>query len=254
MKDDLLTLLKDFQPQSCDLAPHSVFYTDKTPSYDYATIVFPIFGTKYFAVLASRNGFNEKLARTVIETTNGNTKKIVKSQLIRILQNSLWPNLVPFDSVACLSPSVANHFETVGLDLNMRCFRVFPVYHCEFSGSETAVVLNAMTHGTICTIDWNRNPEPKVLLKYKTSTAGTRGDKYYVDKFCSLLQILKSVHQDAGTLSIINYADEVLQITVFNKRASVSCKCWQSDNISFDKCFDFVRQFVYENSLPTLPG
>lgn len=107
MQNDLLKLLKEFQPQSCDLAPHSVIYTDKTPSYDFVAVVFPIHGTKYFAVLASRGSFNEKLARKVIETTNAKAKDISESVPICIVQNPSWPNLVPFDSVACLSPSVA---------------------------------------------------------------------------------------------------------------------------------------------------
>jgi len=248
--DFLMAILADFDPFPCEWASDAIIYSSSTPSYSYHAVVWPIDMTQYFAVLTARDSYTSQLARHVVKHVNSKGRQLNPEAPITLLEGLTASKDIRFDTVVCLAPFVADHYEATDPHFSALCFRVFPAYRCEFSGTETQATLNAMVHETICTVDWNRKPQPKIRMQFKSPDSGTRGNKYYVFDLAGFERALRTVCRRGGKMSVINYADRELTIASSKKVVSADCDLWRVDKLTGSECTDILRDFLHYDRLP----
>ena len=73
---------------------------------------------------------------------------------------------IKMDHAMFLKPEGHSLLKTENSFLHAHTLVAFPIYDCEFSGDESAEEIVLMRKEFVATIDWNRNPQPKVRLRF----------------------------------------------------------------------------------------
>jgi len=125
-------------------------------------------------------------------------------------------------------------------ELIAKTIEVFPIYHFEFSGSETPDEINYLKFHYLYTLDWKRKLSPKVLVHYNIGlNERIRGKKPVVVDYGNVRDyILISLENSLGFADVWNYLDEKIHIESKNKGLFIVGS--QSFNLKE------LQQFVYD--------
>ena len=117
-------------------------------------------GDGYLFQITMRDHFDEYLARSVLLYGLENKSRIVDATSKLLPEFSCPP--YEFESVVALSPRVHKVYESEFPDLNPFTYVLFPAYACEFTGDETAEILQWVKR-YLPRVDMKRDPWPQAM-------------------------------------------------------------------------------------------
>jgi hypothetical protein len=188
----------------------------QTPAHTFSTLIMPVRDTQEYYVLTARDSFNETLGKGVFEFLAGRHVSRDLMCPITILAGLSCPPYA-FDSVVVLGPVAHHKFQTENNNLHSRSFEIFPVFRCEFSGTEHPDLIDEIRHTCVDTLDWTRQPSPQVYIRFNNtkSQARTEGAKWVLTKIGPVLHELEELGDQTGSfVEIKNYKGEICWIIV----------------------------------------
>jgi hypothetical protein len=101
-------------------------------------------------------------------------------------------------------------------ELANRTTIVFPIYHFEFSGNETAEEIDAIREVSVYALDWKREPAPKMLIRFdspktKMKITGKIPSFYKYSSF-KIVILDETLVNSFGFVELTNYLGESIRI------------------------------------------
>ncbi len=249
----ILKTLKQHRVLSCVDSGLDVWaYTDCTPAasfHHYLTT-----GNKEQLLLsASFKSGGESLVRSVLR----NAKEWLGSspapdQTLTLISCA---DIAPFHAIALLGHAAHSLYQTFDSLLHRGTCVVFPVYECELSGGETPEVLRLIRQDFLPSLEWNREPHPKLRASFNNSATGV-GSVKKDPRLASLTKILSELRKMEGCpaswLRVQNWREEEMKIEVND--AAYVWNCSGSDAggaAAFDSMAERLRNFCVQGLEPT---
>ena len=211
---DLAHELSEHNPTPFESVPGAYIYHDQTPAHRFTTVVAPIDNGKHCLALASRDFFDQKLAKSVLAFLFNRLNSLSPKNPLRIVEGFTCEGF-SFDSVAVLSPSAGNQFEHENESLNKKTHVAFPMFRCELSGNEPPDLVDLIRHDFLPSLDWRRQPCPKILMAFwnpKTKIRSTRRKPSLTTLQNALTEIENSVGVEKAWIDLENYRGRLLRI------------------------------------------
>jgi hypothetical protein len=240
-----------------EFLPFTYLFLRQTPAHSFVTVIAPVLDGRNFLLLTARDIFDEKLAKRVIEFVSERQTLLDLSITIRILEGFCHPGY-SFDTVVVLGPEAHRKFQVENKSLHARSFEVFPAFRCEFTGSESADLIDEVRHVCVDTLDWKRSPSPQVYIRFQNARtkAGTIGAKWVLTKIDPIFHELQVLTDHAGSfVELMNYKGQTCRLIV--KGENYLANSPQADHdvlIPRDQIKSWVEHFLVEgNNLRDVP-
>lgn len=154
---------------------------------------------------------------------NGNVFDVLISQIDELVKKiDFWTlaktelkNVENFDSLIFAPFKYTTIPKSEFPDFDAKQVMVFPAYCHEVTGNESPKDLEIMLRKYLFAVDWNREPTPKVLYKFKNPKHkyGTAGKTYVIDKESNVYSALQKFETNDCFMDVKNTRDEEVSIT-----------------------------------------
>jgi hypothetical protein len=148
-----------------------------------------------------------------------------------------------FDSLVVLPPGFHESLSAQDPDLSARTFVVFPAYGCEFRDVETKACIDVLRRGIVATLDWSRDPSPRVEMRYSNprTKGGSRGSKRGLTDISVPLREARELAGSPGAfIEIENFTGQVLRVES------------NGDHVAVRRSPQGVEEFATVDELPGL--
>jgi hypothetical protein len=196
------------------LFPNALRYEDETPLHKFVSVIGPLSGRSPFILLTARDSFDEGLCKALFLFLESHAACLSPERDVTVIEGFKHNGYV-FDSVLVLNGSCHNMYEHVSDELNQQTLAAFPIVRWEFTGPETADEIDDIRHDGPCTIDWNREPSPYVLMRFcnQKTGAGTRGKQLWYTKAPYAENVVLELTEEPGSfVELRNFRGEQIRI------------------------------------------
>lgn len=244
----ILKTLKQHRVLSCFDSGLDIWaYTDCTPAASFHHYLTP--GNKEHLLLsASFKSGGEGLVRSVLrhakEWLGSNP---VPDQPLTLISCA---DIAPFHSIALLGHAAHSQYKTFDPLLHRATCVAFPVYECELSGGETSEVVRVIRQDFLPSLEWNREPHPKLRASFHNSATGV-GSVKKGPRLASLPDILSELRKmegcSASWLRVQNWREEEMKIEVNDAAYAWSCSGSDAGGAAaFDSMAERLRDFCVQ--------
>ena len=204
---ELFTALADWDPREFTRVPGSVLYKIEVPAHTFTNVI-ASFGNDRFVEVTARDYFSEELAAITLRFVLDRVASQDLNRDLQILQGFHCPGF-KFDAVGLL-----------GLDASGQSFAdyqtgktctAFPMFRCEFTGDETAKLIDSIRHEGLCTIDWQRRPFPKLKMAFRTSSL--KSERWGLGSLSLAFRVIEAmVGTDGSWIKLENFQGDKLSV------------------------------------------
>lgn len=155
-----------------------------------------------------------------------------------------------FDSLIVLPPGYHNSFLAQDRSLAQQTFVVFPAYNCEFCRTESRDAIEVMRRGIVKTLDWKRDPSPRVAMRYsnpKTGGGSVGSDRGLTEISVALREASNLVGSPGAYMEIENFKNEVMEISNDGMKVTALCRNESICVASADELLQLVSGFLQGN-------
>jgi hypothetical protein len=208
-----LETLQQHRPLSCFDADLNVWsYTDSTPAADFHNYLTPGSQEQLLLCATFKTG-GDSLVLPVLQQA----KEWIGSLPMPGQPLTLIPcaGIPPFAAIALLAPDAHSLYQTFDPLLHRATCVVFPVHSCELSGGETPELVRLIRHDFLPSLEWDRQPHPKLRASFHNSATGVGSVKKKpgLASLSDSLSILRQMEgYPASWLRVQNWLEEEMKI------------------------------------------
>jgi hypothetical protein len=219
-------------------------YQDATPSHRFMTAL-KWFPTKELCCEFSiRDDYPDDLLIKLTRFTDTQVDSLSCEKQITKISNSQQG--IHFTTVVYINHECHNSFKYQIPSLQPKTLVAFPSFDCEFSGDETPVQISCMRGDFVSTVDWNRKPVPKVLMRYanhRTKSKSTR-KKLGLTRMEILINEIKNLKESPE--SFVELENFRHQKCLIMSKGETNHLSFGDLELSTNDTVNFATRFIYE--------
>ena len=208
-----LETLQQHRSLSCVDAGLNVWsYTDSTPAADFHNYLTPGAQEQLLLCATFKTGGDGLVLSVLQQVKEWIGSRSMPDQPLTLISCAGIP---PFAAIALLSPAAHSLYQTFDPLLHHATFVVFPVYACELSGGETPELVRLIRHDFLPSLEWDRQPHPKLRASFHNSASGVGSVKKKpgLASLAATLSILRQMEGcPASWLRVQNWLEEEMKI------------------------------------------
>ena len=217
-------------------------YEVRTPAHRFLNIVKWFSEKELCCEFTARDSFPAALLTGLLSFTDENVSELSCEK--RITKLSQISRESSFTAVAYINCESHNAFKSEVPLLHPRTLVAFPVHDCEFSGDESAEQIQCMRSDFVATINWNREPAPKILMRYDNRKTRSKsiGKKLKLAGLATVMNEITNL-QDApeSFIEIANYKHQ--QCLIVSKGSTNHISIVDLE-LSLPDTVNFVNRFI----------
>ena len=182
-------------------------YSIETPAHTFTNLI-RLKDAQTCFLVPNRDHFDAKLALNVAAFAQLQLESIDRAKPITKLSH-FEAQGYPFDTVVILNPTAHDSFVTESTILQMATYLAFPAFNCEFSGDEDADTVKLMRKKFVSTLDWRREPCPKISMRFNNAQTLARsvGSKWGLTTLDVCLHEIKCLPPDDHSfVELLNFS------------------------------------------------
>lgn len=186
--------------------------SNSTPSHVFHTVI-KFFDDRILA-LPSRDQFYRDEALELIDEieASSNIFKIASDLFFINKRKSL--NNPKVDFYCALGSNFHDTFSVKFPDIQKQTIVVFPIYRCEFSGTESPEIFKLMRKEFVPTLDWDRPPFCKATVAFENKSTGVKSSNRGLAKQEFIFKELHAFKGGAGSsMEIENFLGQRVTVT-----------------------------------------
>ena len=190
----------------------AVLVIRRTPAHEF-TDVLRVVGDSdaWLQLVTARDSFSADIAQRLLRAVDIDDLRRAGALPITIVEGEL----TPFDCMALVGPKAHDMYRYQDPILGQRTVVAFPAYRCEFSGDEAAEEVRLMRERFVSTLDWKRQPTPKVEMRFVNTRSGarSRGNRFGLVDLPYALHEVVELQGSGGYVDLRNFRREACRVT-----------------------------------------
>ena len=223
---------------------------NRTPAHVFTTVVVH-FKDAYYLATTARDFFDEDLAKGLFDFVSAHGKEVDGEKVSQMLEGFSHPSYA-FNAVMILSPQAHKLFRVQSKTLHSRTLEIFPIYRCEFSGTEAPELIELIRHDFVSTIDWKRMPSPQIRMSFSDTCTGVRstGKKPGLAKLSVLDdKVRRLIGCPGSVIEVENFRGDHTKFSAENGKFVLSLPgSAEKTALSADGALRWLREFLIEGS------
>jgi hypothetical protein len=198
-------------------------YSNKTPRYCIVSFCRIADHDNFVVLVNIRNSFAPQALNRFLKLIDDKIQGLVPAKTIDKLTNPVTSDH-RFDCWIALGPSAHNNFRIQNASVHARTVVCCPIFNCEFAGDESAEEIEVMRSDFVDTLDWNREPSPKLRMRFDNpkTGGGSEGTEFGFARPRVLfheLTLLDGIIR--GWIELLNFKGEFLRVQSVQPRQFV---------------------------------
>jgi len=196
-----------------DSVVEAVVFDTVTGAHTFTSVVANVLGTSHLILTMSRDYFDTNLATDIVGFMRAQRHELDSTTDFLVVSGFASPGYL-FDCLLILWPSMHRYFTGDSDSLHLHTLVALPIFHCEFTNSDTPDLVGLVRRKYVNSLDWDREPSPRVWIRYQNSITRSVGKGLGLIKVeDSLVQIHRLEEDPYQFADVKNYLNEQIRIT-----------------------------------------
>lgn len=210
---DIPGILSGKSPTNMAKLDAALLFEDNTPAHKYIEVIAELLNTSHFALTISRDFFDAELAACIIQFVRAQLGQIRFGDAFQIMEGFSAFGY-DFDELLILSPELHGQFKAENEQLYLQTVLALPIYHSEFALSDLPETVMLVRSRFVSTLDWKREPSPRVWMRFKNRVTESIGKKLGLTRIeKAIAEIHRIPSGQDGWAELENYLREHIRIT-----------------------------------------
>jgi hypothetical protein len=223
---DVKSELKNHHLRQLSSVKETYSFEAKTPAHLFTNVIADLTDGQRYLALVARDSFDQDLASALIGFVRKHYPELRQSIPCQILSGFKYEG-AKFDCILAINPNAHGLYVKESPRLHELTIEAIPIYRCEFSGDETVEILQLARRKYVDTLDWRREPSPRVWLAFSDVAMGVRSTGHKLGlttKKDAILKVRRVAESSESWVELENYAGQHVRITFRDSGYAIESK------------------------------